>query len=271
MTSMNMKDRDIRLSVVIIAKNEEIKIQECLKSVSWADEIILVDSGSTDNTIAIAKKMHAVIVNTKKQSYSEWRNIGLQKARGQWILYIDADERVPHELRDEIQEIVENRHAGLHTLVAFAIPRKNFVFGKEMRYGGLWPDYQKRFFRKSHLLGYSGNLHEEAQYKGDLGHLSSWILHIKHDNIFDMVEKTNRWSVIEAKLLLDADHPSMSWWRFIRIMLTELWVRVVREQGFRDGPEGIIYSIYQMWSKFITYAKLWEMQNNQNIKADVNT
>ena len=78
-----------------------------------------------------------------------------------------------------------------------------------------------------------------------------------------MVEKTNKWSEIEAKLLFEAGHPKMSWWRFFRIMATELWYRLIRLKGFLDGVEGVIYAIYQMWSKFITYGKLWEMQTER--------
>jgi hypothetical protein len=83
-----------------------------------------------------------------------------------------------------------------------------------------------------------------------------------------MVKKTNKWSEIEAKMLFDSNHPRMTWWRFFRIMATELWHRLIMKKGFLDGVEGVIYAIYQMWSKFITYAKLWELQLNSNIKNE---
>ena len=90
--------------------------------------------------------------------------------------------------------------------------------------------------------------------------LKNPLTHLKHDNLEEMVEKTNKWSEVEAKLLFNSGHPKMSWWRFWRIMFTELMYRLVSLRGFMDGTTGIIYAIYQMWSKFLTYAKLWEMQ-----------
>jgi hypothetical protein len=129
-----------------------------------------------------------------------------------------------------------------------------------MKHGGQWPDFQMRFFKKSALKGYKNDLHEVAEFEGKEGKLQSHLIHLKHDNISDMVTKTNKWSAIEAKLLLDANHPQMVWWRFFRIMATELWIRLIKQGGFLDGKEGIIYGMYQMWSRFVTYAKLWEMQ-----------
>lgn len=247
----------ITLSVIIIAKNEEEKLPDCLKSVAWADEIILIDSGSTDKTKEIAKKRGARIIDYSKGSFSDWRNAGLKAAKGKWVFYIDADERATDKVEKELREKIENTENGIG---AFAIPRRNFILGKEMKHGDQWPDYQMRFFKKDKLKGYKNDLHEVAAFKGVQGYLQAPLIHLKHDNLSDMITKTNRWSVIEAELLLESDHPRMVPWRFIRIMLTEAWIRLFKQKGVLDGAEGIIYSIYQVWSKFITYGKLWEMQ-----------
>ena len=137
------------------------------------------------------------------------------------------------------------------------------MFGKEMKHVGLWPDYVIHFFKKENYLKWKGALHEYPEFEGKLGHLKNPLIHLKHDSLSEMVAKTNEWSETEAKLLYRAKHPRMSWWRFIRIMLTELWLRLVKQSGYRDGTKGAIYSFYQMWSKFITYAELWEMQINK--------
>jgi glycosyltransferase involved in cell wall biosynthesis len=251
------------LSVIIIAKNEEEKLPGCLESIDWADEIILVDTDSTDKTVSIAKKAGARIISYPSGSFSDWRNAGLKAAKSKWILYVDADERVTPELHEELNLKMKSSVSPY----AYAVPRKNFILRKEMKHGGQWPDYQMRFFRKDKLKGYKNDLHEVAEFEGKEGHLSNPLIHLKHDNLSDMVTKSNKWSLIEAKLLFDTKHPQMVWWRFIRIMMTELWVRLVIQKGILDGGEGIIYSIYQAWSKFMTYGKLWEMQIADHAKS----
>lgn len=253
---MEMKN----ISAIVIAKNEEVKIGECLESVAWTDEVVVIDNGSTDDTVKISEEHKAVVYKLPKGSYKDLRNTGLERVKGNWILYIDADERVTPLLAAEIQKLLKSKPENN----VYAIPRRNIVLGKEMKHGGLWPDYVKRLFLKEKLSKWKGDLHEEPIFEGDIGHLKNPFVHVKHDNLHDMVEKTNKWSLVEAKLLLDSNHPKMSWWRFIRVILTEVWYRLIRLGGYKDGVEGFIYSIFQAWSKFITYAKLWELQRNMN-------
>jgi len=245
------------ISVIIIAKNEEDRIKTCLESVQWADEIIVTDNGSTDKTLEIAKKYTDKIVEFKEQDFATLRNLAAEKAMGDWILYVDADERVSTDLKNEILKIIAKAKSSYG---CFVIPRENFILGRLMKHGGWWPDYVKRLFYRKNLERWEGKLHEEPVYKGKLGYLKNPLTHIKHDKLSEMVEKTNIWSEVEAKLLLEAGHPKMVWWRFIRVMITELFYRLIVLRGFMDGGEGVIYSFYQMYSKFVTYAKLWEMQ-----------
>ena len=248
------------ITACIITKNEQEKIADAVESVSWCDEVLVIDTGITDMTGDIAEKLGAKIKKFKgKGSFDSWRNCGLKNAKGDWILYIDSDERVTPALRDEISELVNKQ---INKCSAFAIPRKNIIFGKEFKYGGQKPDYQKRLFYKEKLKKWEGEVHEEAVFEGKLGHLNSELIHLKHDNLHDMMSKTNDWSEIEAKLMYDADHPPMNIPRFASAMAREFWDKIVKKEGFRDGPEGIIYSLYQVFSKFVSYAKLWEMQEN---------
>lgn len=246
----------MRLSVVVITKNSANRIEDCFLSVKdLASEILLIDGGSKDGTLDIAKIYKAKILKQSGKGYSDWRNQGIKESKGDWIFYIDDDERATPELIKEIEEVTSNPPYN-----SYAIPRKNIILGKEMRHGGWWPDYVKRLYKKENLEKWIGDLHEEPVVQGEMGHLKNPIIHLKHDNLFEMIQKTNKWSEIEAELLLDSGHPKMSWWRFFRIMGTELWYRLIVKKGFLDGVEGIIYAVYQMWSKFVTYAKLWEMQ-----------
>lgn len=251
------------ISIIILTKNAADKLRECLKSVSGMGEIIILDGGSTDGTLAIAKKYKAKITKQKKGSYDTWRNQAKGVASGDWLFYIDPDERVTPELKNEIEKILNQKSEIINHFAAYAIPRRNFVFDKELKHGGWYPDYVLRLMRKDKLIKWVGELHEQPQIKGEVGYLENAFIHLKENNLSDMVSKTNKWSGIEAKLLLDSGHPPMAWWRFIRPVVSEVFDRLIFKLGFLDGVEGIIFSVYQGYSRFATYAKLWEMQQNK--------
>ena len=140
----------INLSVVIIAKNEEKKLPDCLDSLKWVNEILLVDDHSTDLTVNIARNFGARVIKARdsiRRNYSHLRNLGLEESRGIWVLYVDADEIVTSALRKEIEKKLKKDVEN----VAFAIPRKNIILGKELKHGGWWPDYVKRLFNKNKI------------------------------------------------------------------------------------------------------------------------
>lgn len=251
----------MKLSAVIIAKNEEAMISGCLETLGFADEVLVIDTGSIDKTIEIAKKHKAKVVKyLDGKHFSDWRNKGLKESCGDWVLYVDADERIPNALKGEILEVIESSD----TKNAYAIPRRNFMFGREMKHIAVPPDYQKRLFRKNALRGWRGEVHEEPMIDGELGHLKNALVHEKHETFSEMVEKTNIWSNIEAKLMFEADHPQMNIPRFISAMAREFWKRMIVHKAFLDGKIGVIYGLYQVYSRFVSYAKLWEMQLVKN-------
>ncbi len=237
-------------------------LPDCLKSLSWVDEIVVVDSGSSDKTVNIAKRNGAKVFLNKSFSFSSSRNLGLKHAKGEWVLYIDADERVTEELRGEIVLVIGGT---INNYNAYAIPRRNIILGKEFKFGGQRPDYVKRLFLKVNLENWDGELHEEPRFKGELGHLKNSLLHIKHESFPEMVEKTNNWSEVEAKLMFLAKHPPMTIPRFFSAILREFWLRMIRQLAFLDGAEGIMYAMYLVFSRFISYAKLWELQYKKGI------
>lgn len=245
------------ISAVVIAKDEEKMLPFCLKKLGWVDEIVVIDNGSSDATAKIAKAQGArVVAYPSGKNYSELRIKGREEAKSDWILYIDADERVTKELKKEIKEIISSNNA----LGAYAIPRRNFVLGHELRHGGFWPDYQKRLFRKADLRLWKGEVHEEPDYKGDLGKLKNPMIHEKHETLSEMVEKTNYWSEVEGRLMFDANHPPMNIPRFLSAMFREFWLRMVVNKAFLDGKIGVIFAFYQVFSRFVSYSKLWELQ-----------
>ena|SRR3989344_2283605 len=247
----------IRLSGIIIAKNEEDRIADCLESLSFCNEVILIDGGSTDKTVEIAKRMHAVVSQYQTSNYAKMREIGMEKAKGEWIFYLDADERVTESLKKELTDYFLEEKVIQSDYVAFKIPRENYYFGNYR-----WPAVEKleRVFKKSTLKGWRGELHESPIVEGAIGQLQSPIVHFSHRDLFSMVEKTNEWSEIEAKLRFKSQHPKMTWWRFPRVMMTAFFNSYILQGGWKIGTVGIMESIYQAFSTFITYAKLWELQ-----------
>ncbi len=224
----------------------------CLKSLTFADEIIVVDSGSKDKTIDIAKKYNAKIFDFKGKSFSQRRNMGFKKALGEWILYIDADERVTEKLKESILKVVNSSNQ----IKAYKIDRINYYLGK------LWPGNEKilRLFYKRNFMSWEGLLHESPTFEGQVGQLEGELLHYSHRSLEEMINKTNDWSEIEADLRLAANHPPMSQWRFFRVMVSTFLDYYFNKGGIKAGTIGIIESIYQSFSQFITYAKLWEKQ-----------
>jgi glycosyltransferase involved in cell wall biosynthesis len=254
-----MKNKGLNISAIVLTKNVEGKIKNCLDSIRWVDEIIVVDTGSKDKTKDIVLGFNAKFYSIEKGSYPQWRNFGKEKAQGNYLLYIDSDEAVEEDLEKEIKSILSKWPENIS---CYAIPRKNIVFGKWLKHGGWYPDYVIRLFKRNELVRWENDLHEQPKYTGQLGYLKNPLIHYKEKTLKEMVLKTNMWSDIEAKLMFDANHPPMNIKRFLSAMFREFWSRFVINLAFLDGGEGIIMGIYQVYSRFISYAKLWEMQIN---------
>lgn len=248
------------LSAVVIAKNEEEMIGKCLRGLKFADEIIVLNNESTDRTAPIAQKNGAKVFSVPGCDFSYLRNMAREKASGEWLLYIDADEIVTPQLAAEIIKSITTASEN----IAFSLRRKNNYLGTD------WSgdEHMVRLFRKSFLLGWHGSLHETSLVSGSTGSLRGSLLHYTHRNIFSMVAKTNEWSETEAVLRLKDNHPTMTSLRFIRVMITAFYKSYVVEGGWKVGTVGLIESMYQAFSLFITYAKLWEKQNKNRKQHD---
>lgn len=245
------------ISAIIIAKNEENMIEDCLKSVAWADEIIVVDSGSEDGTLKIAKKYTNKVIEISSDDFSQLRDKGRKEASGDWLLYVDADERVPAPLKDEILKITQNDEAG----GVYAICRNNIYLGKRLKHGGWGDDKVIRLFRKSHLIKWQGRLHEQPEFSGELKYTREPLIHYSHRGLYSMVNKTAFFTGHEAELRWEAHHPPIQVWRIVRVMVTEFWHRFIQLGAVWDGPEGIIDGGFQVFNTFIIYARLWEKQH----------
>lgn len=248
-----------KISAVILVKNAQDLIDDCLKSLSFCDEVLVIDSGSEDGTVEIAKKRGVKVLEYQMENFAKSRNFGLEKTTGDWILYVDVDERVSEELQKSIKEAVKSGDE----FSAYRLKRKNFYLGNNP-----WPYIEKleRFFRKDKLKGWYGELHESPQVEGKIGELDGFLYHYTHRDLTSMVEKTAQWSEVEAKLRFNSNHPKMAWWRFPRVMVGAFLNSYIKQRGYKAGTAGLIESIFQSFSMFITYARLWELQQSQKNK-----
>lgn len=249
------------ISIIILTKNEEERIETCLESVKWADEIVVIDSYSQDKTIEIAKKFGVKIYQREFDNYVNQKNWAFSKSAGEWVLYMDADERILESLKNEIEEIILNNQYS-----AYAISRRNIIFGKEEKYGGFWPDWVIRLIRRKDFVKWVGEIHEHMEFTGKLGYTKNSFLHLTHRGIDQIISKNLQWSKIDAKLRLDAKHPKMSSWRFLRILCTELFYQGIIRRGFFSGTVGTMDAILQTFSLLTTYIRLWELQQPKTLK-----
>lgn len=246
------------ISVIIITKNEENWIKNCLESVKWADEIIVVDKGSTDGTVEITRKYTEKIITFTEEDYAKTRNKGAEIAKGDWLLYVDSDERVLRGLKEEIKNLVNTDECS-----AYAVSRINIIFGERVTYGSFWPDFVIRLIRKSDFEGWQGKIHEQPKFKGKLGYTANSLFHLTHRDVEQITKKSLEWSKIDAQLRLVSNHPKMNGIRFFRIFVAELFNQMILRKGIFGGTVGVVDSFLQTFSLFITYVRLWQLQRDK--------
>ena len=244
------------ITALVITLNEAKNIQACLESVKWTNEILIIDSGSTDETCALARQYTNKIVSHKWEGYSGQKNFGHSLATSDWILSVDADERVTPELQSEIQSILADCQTET-SFDAYRIPIRDWMFGKFVEHGS-WPHQQHvRLYRKG--LGiWSGTIHEGVVVQGCVGQVSSPLLHYSHTTIQKFIAKLNHYTEIEAEAMLRNGK---------RVNLCDVFFssgraflgQYVRLQGFRDGGHGLILALLMAFYYFLTRAKAWSM------------
>lgn len=254
-----IREDKFMLSAIVITKNEENRIKACLESIKWTDEIIVLDNGSDDKTVQIAKQFTNKVFSFPHLDFASLRNKGMEKSSGDWVLYIDSDERILASLRQEIENLISSNDKS-----AYAISRRNIIFGREVKYGPFWPDWVIRLLKKEKFETWVGKVHEYPKFKGSLGYSKNSLLHLTHRNIDQIVLKSLEWSKIDAKLRFDNKHSKMSGWRFLRIFTTEVFNQGILRKGFFNGTIGIMDSLLQAFSMYITYVRLWQMQQTES-------
>lgn len=244
------------LTIIIYTHNEEKNIESCLKSaLNLTKNVIVVDIESQDNTKKIAKKFNLLVKNFPYSQYVEpAREYGINQAKTDWVLILDADERVTEKLKKEIEKLLKTNNL---KETYFKIPRKNIFIKKWLKYGGWWPDYQIRLINKKYFKSWPKNIHSTPIIEGKMDYLKNPLFHYFHGDLNKMVEKTILFEEIEADLLFQAKK-KVNTLIFFRKFFGELYRRLFKKLGFLDGTIGIIESFYQAFSKTITYLFLYE-------------
>lgn len=249
------------LSVIIITKNEQAHLAECIASVNFADEIIVLDSGSTDDTCAIARRMGAQVYHTTHwPGFGPQKNKALDLATKEWVLSIDADERVPAELAREIQAVLAQAEAD-----AYSVARLSCFGERWIRHSGWWPDRLVRLFKREKGRFKDVAVHESVLVEGDTKALKGHLVHYPYSDLESLMEKTNRYSSAAA-LALHKKGTKISllgigakaFWTFIRIYILR--------RGFLDGKEGFILAGIAASGSFLRYSKLWFLNKKTNWK-----
>lgn len=253
-----MNNKRKKLSVIIITYNEEKNIQDCLESVKWADEIVIVDAESNDSTIEIAKKYTDNIFIRKWEGYSSQRKFSLEKANNEWVLSLDADERVSNKLKNEIEFILSNDN----DFNGYFIPRLNFFNHKEIKTCFWYPDYQLRLFKKNFAGVIDRKVHEGFEVTGKIGYLKNDIIHKAHQNFNDTFRKINIYSHLQAQEKINSKKVKAR--DLILHPLAAFLNHFISRKGYKDGIYGLMVSLIHMMTNMMTYMKIWELQNVEN-------
>jgi len=248
-----------KISVVICTLNEEKNLLRALQSVKWADEIIVCDMHSDDNTVKISENFGAKLIYHKKENYVEpVRNFAISKASNEWILIIDPDEEIPPSLKERLLQIGDS----MKQIDYVKIPRKNIIFGKWMKASMWWPDYNIRFFKKG-IVAWTDKIHKPPKVLGQGLELPAdeklAIIHHHYESISQFLERMIRYTTIQADELVKEGY-KFDWKDLIKKPLGEFLGRFFANRGFEDGLHGLALSLLQSFSFEIVYLRVWEMQ-----------
>jgi len=243
------------LSVTVICRNEEDNIRGCLESIKWADEIIIVDSFSTDKTVSIAKEYTDKIFQKEWSGFAKQREFALSKAGEDWVFPLDADERCSHGLKEEIISAINSED----DCSGYRIPRKTFVLNRWIKHGGWYPGYQTRLFLRKKASVTDRLIHEGYEVSGKTGYFKNDILHYTVTSISGYIRKINNYSSLQAVEKSEKK----------KVKLTDILFRPVAtfiqqyffRKSFLDGVQGLMVANFDVITNMLTYMKAWEIQH----------
>lgn len=246
------------LSVAIITKNEAANLLRTLKSVSWANEIVVVDSCSTDRTVDIASAFGAKVVHEEWHGFGKQKNLAIEQCAGEWILSLDADEEVSETLALEITQLLE----GVPEIDAYFLRRRNFFLGRWIRHGGYYPDPKLRLFRKGTVWFEERAVHETMQFPNATRTLHGDLIHHAYPTLESYIEHMNRYSTLGAEQAIAKGKISRVLLAFLFNVLVNpaatFFYNYLLRLGFLDGREGLLLHLYHSAYVSWKYAKAWQ-------------
>ncbi|WP_397447065.1 glycosyltransferase family 2 protein [Polaribacter sp. R77954] len=251
-----------KITAIIPTLNEEIHVEDAIKSVDFANEIIVIDSYSTDNTVALAEKHNVKIIKRKFDDFSSQKNFAIEQAKYPWIYILDADERVTPEVKKEILEAVQNPKG----YVGFYVHRSYYFAGKKIKYCGWQRDKVIRLFLKAHCT-YRGVVHETIKTNGELGFFKNKINHFGYRSYNHYIGKIHHYSSLKAKELHKSGKKVTLFHLFIKPPF-RFFMHYILRLGFLDGLAGLILSKALAYSVYVRFVKLWLLNNG--LKEDEN-
>jgi (heptosyl)LPS beta-1,4-glucosyltransferase len=249
-----------RLSVTVIALNQEANLGDCLASVSFADDIVVVDTGSTDRTVEVARTFTDRVLNAPWQGFGRTKNYALDQAKGDWVFSMDTDERVPPALKDEILAVV----AADGPLNGYRVPRKNYFCGRWIRHLGWYPDYTLRLFRRDRGRFRDREVHEEVVVDGPVGVLRTPLEHYSYRSLSEYVSRMDRYARLAAQELVKADRRPLPGELFFRPFFSFLHLYVIK-RGFLEGATGYDLAVLMSMYKFLKYYYLRELSRGRDL------
>jgi glycosyltransferase involved in cell wall biosynthesis len=245
------------LSVIVITRNEERNIAACLESVAWADDIVIVDAESKDATLDLAGRFTQKIFVEPWKSFSDAKEFAVGKTSYDWVLWLDADERVTPELASEIRSLLNSPP----DQAAYSVARRAYFLGRWIKHSGWYPGRVTRLFRKDRASFSSAAVHEGLNVRGTIGNLRHDLLHFTDPNLFHYLAKFNRYTSLASRESFEAkkkfrpiDIVARPTWSFIKMYFLRF--------GFLDGAAGLLLALLSSFYVFTKYAKLWETWNS---------
>lgn len=247
-------EKKLSITAIIIAKNESAMISNCIDALRWCDQIIVVDNASTDDTVTLAENAGARVINHKSGDFAQTRNVALKYVKTDWLLYIDADERVTPRLYQEIAVNIETDEADV-----LQFNRQNMCYGSIFNHGGWQNDLVTRCFKKTALKEWTGAIHESPQYDGRVKLLHTPLIHFTHRSTQDNLRKSAEWTIKEAELLAAAHPDQVTLMTLLRKGVMEFFRRAVLQQGYKDGMPGLVEALVQAMNRVMVYIQVWEL------------
>ena len=248
----------VELATVVLTKNEERHIGDCLDSLAWADERVVFDDFSSDGTVELARARGARVISHAFANFCAQRNAALEAVEATWILFVDADERVTPALAEEVRQAIGR--TGEQARAGWWIPRHNYMIGHRMRGGGWYPDCQLRLLRRGQARYDPAHpVHEIVIVDGEAGTLENVLIHYNYDTVAQFRQKMGRYTAFEAEILFGQGVRARPW-TYATMPLREFWRRFVKLQGYRDHVYGVLFCGLMSWYTFLTYWRLRQLR-----------